>query len=166
VIDAETLEVDRPLSAVTGRWTTTPVLVVNTPLAAAATLLGDGASAVMGKGETCGRIVEAVRSVAAAAAPDPVGPPAGDPTCTDGCPVVPGQRVAESDAAGPALSARESQVLVHVARGLTHGQIATRLGISPHTVDTYVKRIRTKHGIGNKAELTRFALVRAARITE
>jgi Bacterial regulatory proteins, luxR family len=40
-----------------------------------------------------------------------------------------------------------------------HGQITTRLGISPHTVDTYVKRIRAKLGAGNKAELTRLALL-------
>ncbi|MCF2535698.1 MULTISPECIES: response regulator transcription factor [Streptomyces] len=57
------------------------------------------------------------------------------------------------------LSAREEQVLGQISRGLTHGQIATRLGISPHTVDTYVKRIRAKLGVGNKAELTRVALL-------
>jgi len=56
------------------------------------------------------------------------------------------------------LSGRELQVLRQISRGLTHGQIATRLGISPHTVDTYVKRIRAKLGVGNKAELTRIAL--------
>ena len=50
-------------------------------------------------------------------------------------------------------------MLRQISRGLTHGQIATRLGISPHTVDTYVKRIRAKLGVGNKAELTRVALV-------
>lgn len=44
-------------------------------------------------------------------------------------------------------------------RGLTHLQIATRLGISPHTVDTYVKRIRAQARVGNKAELTRAALL-------
>ncbi|WP_209447263.1 response regulator transcription factor [Amycolatopsis alba] len=60
------------------------------------------------------------------------------------------------------LSEREQQVLVQISRGLTHGQIATRLGISPHTVDTYVKRIRAKLGVGNKAELTRAALLRRA----
>ena len=49
-------------------------------------------------------------------------------------------------------------MLRQISRGLTHGQIATRLGISPHTVDTYVKRIRAKLGVGNKAELTRVAL--------
>src|SRR3712207_8718729 len=37
--------------------------------------------------------------------------------------------------------------------------ISTRLGISRHTVDSYVKRIRAKLGVGNKAELTRVALL-------
>lgn len=60
---------------------------------------------------------------------------------------------------GSRLSEREDQVLRQISRGLTHGQIATRLGISPHTVDTYVKRIRAKLGVGNKAELTRAALL-------
>lgn len=60
------------------------------------------------------------------------------------------------------LSEREKQVLKHISRGLTHSQIATRLGISPHTVDTYVKRIRGKLGAGNKAELTRAALLACA----
>lgn len=75
----------------------------------------------------------------------------------------PGEKPAAQDDAEHqgALSKREEQVLYHIARGLTHSQIATRLGISPHTVDTYVKRIRTKLGVGNKAELTRCALTRA-----
>src|SRR5947209_6321375 len=37
-----------------------------------------------------------------------------------------------------ALSTRERQVLQYIACGYTHGQAARRLGISPHTVDTYV----------------------------
>lgn len=57
------------------------------------------------------------------------------------------------------LSPRERQVLRQIARGLTHTQIATRLGISRHTVDTYVKRIRMKLNLGNKAELTRAAVL-------
>ena len=57
------------------------------------------------------------------------------------------------------LSEREEQVLRQISCGLTHSQIATRLRISPHTVDTYVKRIRAKLGVGNKAELTRAALL-------
>lgn len=59
----------------------------------------------------------------------------------------------------PALSPREVQVLRQVARGLTHGQVARRLGISPHTVDTYIKRIRSKLDLGNKADLTRAAIL-------
>ncbi|MEV6796561.1 LuxR C-terminal-related transcriptional regulator [Streptomyces sp. NPDC051320] len=58
------------------------------------------------------------------------------------------------------LSQREQQCLDFIAAGLTHGQTARRLGISQHTVDTYVKRIRSKLGVGNKAELARLALSR------
>jgi two-component system, NarL family, invasion response regulator UvrY len=62
---------------------------------------------------------------------------------------------------GPPLSGREEQVLRRIAAGLTHDQVARRLGISRHTVDTYVKRIRAKLGVGNKAELTRVAVLRS-----
>lgn len=57
------------------------------------------------------------------------------------------------------LSGREEQVLHYIACGFTHGQVARRLGISAHTVDTYVKRIRSKLAVGNKAELTRAAVL-------
>ncbi|MFG2986625.1 response regulator transcription factor [Streptomyces sp. NPDC048258] len=56
------------------------------------------------------------------------------------------------------LSAREHQVLRMLVQGLTHDQTARRLGISCHTVDTYVKRARGKLGVGNKAELVRAAM--------
>jgi DNA-binding NarL/FixJ family response regulator len=59
------------------------------------------------------------------------------------------------------LSAREQQVLDLIARGLTHHQIASVINISRHTVDTYVKRIRSKLNVGNKAELTRVAVLRS-----
>ncbi|WP_330458942.1 LuxR C-terminal-related transcriptional regulator [Streptomyces sp. NBC_00820] len=57
-----------------------------------------------------------------------------------------------------ALSPREQEVLRFIALGMTHGQVARRIGISHHTVDTYVKRVRSKFSVGNKAELTRIAL--------
>jgi DNA-binding NarL/FixJ family response regulator len=60
---------------------------------------------------------------------------------------------------GVNLSGREEQVLSYIACGFTHGQVARRLGISAHTVDTYVKRIRSKLAVGNKAELTRAAVL-------
>jgi two-component system nitrate/nitrite response regulator NarL len=58
------------------------------------------------------------------------------------------------------LSPREEQALDLIARGYTHGQTASRMGVSKSTVDTYVERIRTKLHVGNKAELTRLALSR------
>jgi DNA-binding CsgD family transcriptional regulator len=66
---------------------------------------------------------------------------------------------AEPGRASSMLSGREVQVLRQISSGLTHSQVASRLGISPHTVDTYVKRIRSKLGIGNKAQLTRAAML-------
>jgi DNA-binding NarL/FixJ family response regulator len=66
------------------------------------------------------------------------------------------------DTAAWELSPREYQVLQYIALGRTHDQIARRLGISRHTVDTYVKRIRRKLQLGNKAELTRAALLEVA----
>jgi two-component system, NarL family, nitrate/nitrite response regulator NarL len=58
------------------------------------------------------------------------------------------------------LSPREEQTLSYIARGFTHDQIATRLGIRKSTVNTYVERIRDKLQVGNKADLTRAALAR------
>jgi DNA-binding NarL/FixJ family response regulator len=56
------------------------------------------------------------------------------------------------------LTPRERDVLVMIARGLTHKQIGNRLGLSKATVDTYVHRIRQKVGSVNKAGLTKFAM--------
>ncbi|MBK6019197.1 response regulator transcription factor [Streptomyces sp. MBT53] len=63
-----------------------------------------------------------------------------------------------TDRPAAALSPREQEVLRFIALGMTHGQVARRIGISHHTVDTYVKRVRSKFSVGNKAELTRIAL--------
>lgn len=56
------------------------------------------------------------------------------------------------------LSPREEQALTYIAKGFTHAQTATRMGVSKATVDTYVERIRAKLQVGNKADLTRAAL--------
>ncbi len=56
------------------------------------------------------------------------------------------------------LSRREIETLRLVADGCTHRQIARRLGLTEMTVNTYVKRIRSKLNAGNKAELTRKAI--------
>ncbi|GGM01268.1 MULTISPECIES: helix-turn-helix transcriptional regulator [Micromonospora] len=57
----------------------------------------------------------------------------------------------------PALAPREAETLKLIAHGLTHAQVARRLGISEATVNTYLTRIRSKLDVGNKAELTRQA---------
>jgi len=59
------------------------------------------------------------------------------------------------------LSPREEQVLQLISDGFTHSQVATRIGVTKATVDTYVERIRAKLKVGNKAELTRAALLRS-----
>lgn len=66
---------------------------------------------------------------------------------------------AEEHRAVPPLSAREREVLRHLSKGMTDAQVAKRLAISRHTVDTYLRRIRAKLQLGNKADLTRAALV-------
>ena len=65
-------------------------------------------------------------------------------------------RPADEDPSG--LAPREIETLRWIASGLTHAQIATRMGLSPATVNTYAKRIRSKLNVRNKAELTRMAI--------
>jgi DNA-binding NarL/FixJ family response regulator len=65
-------------------------------------------------------------------------------------------RPADQDPNG--LAPREIETLRWIAIGLTHTQIATRMGLSPATVNTYAKRIRSKLNVRNKAELTRMAI--------
>jgi DNA-binding NarL/FixJ family response regulator len=67
---------------------------------------------------------------------------------------------AEAAPGTPALSPREEEALDLIARGLTHAQAASRMGVSRATVDTYVERIRAKLHVGNKAELARAAMER------
>ncbi len=148
LVDAELFASQGDLAPIAAAAAHAPVLVVNgeTP-AAVPDYRRAGACGVVGRGESAEGIVSALRAVAAGGEPGPAA----------------ARRDAETAAAGPpeqaGLSDREHQVLHHIARGFTHGQIATRLGISPHTVDTYVKRVRAKLGVGNKAELTKVALL-------
>lgn len=146
VIDADVMTGRRDLSVISTVADRAPVLVVNNGQESAAErYIAAGAYGVIDKYEPVARIVSAIRSAATGSC-SPPRPADGGVTDATGV----------TDAR---LSNRESQVLRGVSLGLTHGQIGTRLGISPHTVDTYVKRIRTKLGVGNKAELTRIALM-------
>lgn len=51
------------------------------------------------------------------------------------------------------LSPREREIAMALATGSTQPEIARRLGVSPHTVATFAKRIHTKLGIRRRAEL-------------
>ncbi|HXY36249.1 MAG TPA: LuxR C-terminal-related transcriptional regulator [Planctomycetaceae bacterium] len=57
------------------------------------------------------------------------------------------------------LSDRELEVFELIGRGLTTRAIASRLHLSPRTVDTYRERLKIKLSIGDAAEL-RYRAVR------
>jgi DNA-binding NarL/FixJ family response regulator len=59
---------------------------------------------------------------------------------------------ATGDLAEPLLSARETEVLGHLSRGFTCDEVARMLGLSRHTVLTYVRRIYGKLEVNSKPE--------------
>lgn len=56
------------------------------------------------------------------------------------------------------LSARESEVLEHVAYGLTNQEIAERLGVGIKSVESYRARLNDKLGFRSKRDLVRYAV--------
>jgi two-component system, NarL family, nitrate/nitrite response regulator NarL len=58
----------------------------------------------------------------------------------------------------PILSRREKEVLEYIAEGFTNPQIAQKLFISLHTVDTHRKNILTKFNVNNTAALIKLAV--------
>jgi DNA-binding NarL/FixJ family response regulator len=50
------------------------------------------------------------------------------------------------------LSEREESVLSLITRGFSQNEVAAKLGVSAHTVRTFVRRIYTKLGVKTKAE--------------
>ncbi|MFF4895411.1 response regulator transcription factor [Streptomyces sp. NPDC001068] len=60
--------------------------------------------------------------------------------------------------AAVALAPRERETLKHIAAGCTYLQAARLMGLSRHTVDAYLRRIRAKLDINTTAELTRLAV--------
>lgn len=65
-----------------------------------------------------------------------------------------------SDAAVPALTDRETDVLRLVAKGLTARQIGERLGVSHRTVETHVQSTLRKLQLHNRVQLARYAIER------
>jgi len=116
-------------------------------------LLRAGASGYMLKRATPDEVIRAIRTVAEGG------------TYVD--PLLAGtllRRAAQSsgghsDAADP-LSDREEEVLRRIAWGGSNKEIATELGISTKTVETYKARITGKLGIRSRTEMVRYALQR------
>lgn len=70
------------------------------------------------------------------------------------------QTIAESD--GPSrwarLTSAELRVARLVAQGLTNRAVASRLAISPHTVDTHLRHVFGKLDVRGRVELTRHVM--------
>jgi DNA-binding NarL/FixJ family response regulator len=56
------------------------------------------------------------------------------------------------------LTAREREVLRHIARGYLYKEIALSLGISPKTVESHVSAVLRKLQLTNRHQLSRWAL--------
>jgi DNA-binding NarL/FixJ family response regulator len=91
---------------------------------------------------------------------------AGDPVFTPGLAgMVLGefQRMSDeptADAGQTHLTARETEILKLVAKGLSYRQIAERLVLSHRTVQNHVQRTLSKLQMHNRVELTRYAIER------
>jgi DNA-binding CsgD family transcriptional regulator len=59
---------------------------------------------------------------------------------------------------GLGLSGAQRAVADRVSQGMTNTQIASRLDVSPHTVDAHLRRIFKKLEINSRVELTRLVL--------
>ena len=65
-----------------------------------------------------------------------------------------------ADAELDQLTAREREVLRHIARGYLYKEIALRLGISAKTVEAHVSAVLRKLQLSNRHELSRWAAER------
>jgi DNA-binding NarL/FixJ family response regulator len=111
-----------------------------------------GASGFIGKGSEPGDIVNAVHAVAAG---DSLLSPAATRSLITKY-VTPASHPAGSRATPPELSAlteRELEVLLLVARGRSNSEIAAELHISPHTAKTHINRVMTKVYAHDRAQL-------------
>jgi DNA-binding NarL/FixJ family response regulator len=64
----------------------------------------------------------------------------------------PAQAPAQAGPDTPRLTPRELDILWGIAKGLTYGEIAERLGMSPNTVPTHIKAIYRKLQVGTRGE--------------
>ncbi|MGW0117511.1 response regulator [Streptomyces sp. NPDC003327] len=115
-----------------------------------------GASGFLGKGAEPGELLDAIRIAHAGEAL--LSPAATKGLIASFLAQVPGVDPAAGAGAGyaarlGALTAREREVLVLVAGGLSNDEIAERLDVSPLTVKTHVNRTMAKLGARDRAQL-------------
>ncbi len=65
---------------------------------------------------------------------------------------------AGKDCAPTVLSQREIEVVEYIAQGLTAGEVADKMCLSVHTINTHRKNIFKKLGVNSTTELVRYAL--------
>lgn len=68
------------------------------------------------------------------------------------------RRMAANDPAEPALTPRENEVLILVAKGYTYREIAGKLFLSVKTVQNHVQNILAKLQMNKRYELMRYAI--------
>ena len=120
-----------------------------------AAALRAGASGFLSKGVATDDLVAAIRAVAAGTAV--LTPPLLRRLLDRvGSPPVPPDEVAEPGAPD-GLTARELEVLAHVARGLSNGEIASELTVSETTVKTHVGNVLTKLGLRDRVQAVVYA---------
>ncbi|MFF5227970.1 response regulator [Dactylosporangium sp. NPDC000521] len=68
------------------------------------------------------------------------------------------RKLARSTSGGPALTARETEVLRLVAKGLPYKLVAEELGLSVRTVQNHVQNTLGKLQLHNRSALVRYAL--------
>ena len=107
----------------------------------------DGAAGCLHKGARSEQLVEAIVAVHEGRAV----PPAVDrPTDPDEMPAWPGQE--------HGLSAREAEILVYVAAGLSNREIAERAYLSINTVKTYIRTAYAKIGVNRRSQAVVWSL--------
>lgn len=62
------------------------------------------------------------------------------------------RRTRESSDVRAVLTQRELQILELLSRGVTVKQVATRLGLSPRTVETHISKLYRKLGVRNRVQ--------------
>jgi two-component system invasion response regulator UvrY len=122
----------------------TVVLTWHTEPSYAVRAISAGAHGYVQKGAAPQVLIDAIRAVARG---ERVVPPGVEETIASG----------DGDPAST-LTARESQVMEMLARGMTNREIAEGLSISSKTVDTHRGHVLKKLGIRNNSELTTFAV--------